>query len=180
MKELIKEEVNKLCEKYNLELMEFKESKIDNWKNGEILMKQAIINGDFNLKIVEKSEKERQDIYQAKIVVGAGKGIVQSKDMALIKALANRINAAVAVSRPLAEMGYIDKHAQVGYSGHRIKPKIYIACGISGQPQHIAGIKESDTIIAINSDPEAPIFRVADYGLVGDLYQIIPQLMNSI
>ncbi|MPM35084.1 Caffeyl-CoA reductase-Etf complex subunit CarE [bioreactor metagenome] len=86
----------------------------------------------------------------------------------------------VGASRALVETGIISKAHQVGYSGSRVKPKIYIACGISGAPQHVAGMKESGIIIAINNDPSAPIFKVADYSIVGDMYKIIPELIEAI
>ena len=84
------------------------------------------------------------------------------------------------VARPVVDEGYISKEHQIGYSGNRVKAKLYIACGISGAAQHLAGMKESDVIIAINSDPSAPIFNVANYGIVGDLYEVIPQFINKI
>ena len=83
-------------------------------------------------------------------------------------------------SRPLVDDGWIGREHQVGFSGNTVKPKVYFACGISGSAQHLAGMRNSDVIIAINNDPSAPIFRVADYGIIGDLYDIIPQLINRI
>ena len=82
----------------------------------------------------------------------------------------------VGVSRALVDAGMAPSSIQVGYSGNRVKPKVYIACGISGAPQHLAGMKEADVIIAVNNDPSAPIFNIADYGFVGDLYEVLPQL----
>ena len=76
--------------------------------------------------------------------------------------------------------GWIGKEHQVGFSGNTVKPKLYVACGISGSPQHLAGMRDSDVIIAINSDPSAPIFKLADYGIVGDLYEVVPRLTNEI
>ncbi|MFB0557114.1 MAG: electron transfer flavoprotein subunit alpha/FixB family protein, partial [Dehalococcoidia bacterium] len=76
--------------------------------------------------------------------------------------------------------GWIGKEHQVGFSGNTVKPKLYVACGISGSPQHLAGMRDSDVIVAINSDPSAPIFKLADYGIVGDLYEVVPRLTNEI
>jgi len=86
----------------------------------------------------------------------------------------------VGCSRPLVDDGWIGKEHQVGFSGNTVKPKLYIACGVSGSAQHLAGMRGADTIVAINNDPSAPIFRVADYGIVGDLYEVVPRLTSEI
>jgi len=120
------------------------------------------------------------ELSDAQIIVAAGRGIRAKDDMAMVYSFADSLGAQVGVSRALVDAGIADSQIQVGYSGHRVKPEIYIACGISGAPQHLAGMKESGTIIAINKDPSAPIFRIADYGIVGDLYHILPELTEHI
>lgn len=116
------------------------------------------------------------DITKADVIVAAGRGFRKKEDLALAQDLADALGGVCAVSRALVDAGMASSQIQVGYSGHRVKPKVYIACGISGAPQHLAGMKESDTIIAINSDSSAPIFKLADVGYVGDLYEILPML----
>lgn len=115
-------------------------------------------------------------ITDAEVVVAGGRGIRKSEDLAILQELADVLGGQVGVSRALVDAGMASSSIQIGYSGSRVKPKVYIACGISGAPQHLAGMKESDRIIAINSDPSAPIFGISDYGFVGDLYEIVPRL----
>ena len=120
------------------------------------------------------------DISDARVVVAAGRGVRSAQDLAMIRELADRLGGVVGASRKLVDDGMISKEHQVGYSGVRVKPALYIACGISGAPQHLVGMKESGTIVAINSDPSAPIFRVADVGIVGDLYEAVPALIEKL
>lgn len=119
------------------------------------------------------------DITEAEVIVAGGRGIRKKEDLALLEELAHTLGGKVGVSRALVDAGLAESAAQVGYSGNRVKPKVYIACGISGAPQHLAGMKDSQTIIAVNNDPSAPIFQIADYGYVGDLYEIVPQLIRA-
>ncbi len=120
------------------------------------------------------------DITKATIVVGIGRGIKEAKNMALVQEFAKEIGAVLAASRPVVDAGWLPKEVQVGSSGKTIKPKLYIALGISGAFQHIAGMKGADTIIAVNKDPKAPIFSVAHYGIVDDLHKVIPALRSKI
>ncbi len=120
------------------------------------------------------------DITKATIVVGIGRGIKEEKNLALVKEFAQDIGGVLAASRPVVDAGWLPKEVQVGSSGKTIKPKLYIALGISGAFQHIAGMKGADTIIAVNKDPKAPIFTVAHYGIVDDLHKVVPVLRTKI
>lgn len=131
-------------------------------------------------QVIKMFSDEKDDITEAQIVVAAGRGIRKKEDLKMIRDLADKLGGVMGASRALVDAGMVSSACQVGYSGNRVKPKVYIACGISGAPQHLAGMKESGTIIAINSDPSAPIFSVADYGYVGDIYEIVPQLIRDL
>jgi len=120
------------------------------------------------------------DISDSQVVVSGGSGFRQPEDFKMLHQLAELLGGSVGSSRPMVEAGFVSKEHQVGYSGNRVKPKVYIACGISGAPQHLAGMLDSDIIVAINSDPSAPIFKVADYGIVGDIYKVVPALIERI
>ena len=127
-----------------------------------------------------KPPAEAVDITTADIVVAVGRGISDAKNLHLIEELSNAIGGIVACSRPVVDMGWLPKERQVGISGKTVKPKLYIAVGISGQFYHVYGMMNSDLIIAINKDPNAPIFNVADYGIVGDLFEVLPHLTKKI
>jgi electron transfer flavoprotein alpha subunit len=118
------------------------------------------------------------DISEAEFVIAIGRGIDEEENLPLIEALADATDATLASSRPIVDNGWLPKNRQVGQSGKMISPDVYIAIGISGAVQHVAGIKGSDTIIAINSDPSAPIFDEADYGVVDDLFEVVPELIE--
>ncbi|MFB0523198.1 MAG: electron transfer flavoprotein subunit alpha/FixB family protein [Candidatus Bathyarchaeia archaeon] len=120
------------------------------------------------------------DITAADILVGIGRGIKDADDIPLVKELADTLGGVLACSRPIVDKEWLPTDRQVGTSGKTVKPKLYIAIGISGAFQHITGMKNSDLIIAINKDPKAPIFRVADYGVVDDLFKVVPVLRNKI
>jgi len=120
------------------------------------------------------------DITQADILVSVGRGIKEIANIPIVKELADALGAPLACSRPVVDKKWLPKGCQVGTSGKTVKPKVYIAVGISGAFQHIAGMKGAGTIIAINKDPKAPIFSVAQYGIVGDLFKIVPVIKDKI
>ena len=159
---------------------EFNEAGRDNTRTGEVEIFDAIIIENNAVEVIKEITEEILNITDAEIVVSAGRGLKSSDDFKMIETLAKLLGGEVGASRPLVEDGFISKAHQIGYSGNRVKPKLYIACGISGAPQHQAGMKEADMILAINSDPSAPIFNIADYGIVGDLYEVIPQMIHKI
>lgn len=130
--------------------------------------------------ILDVFKEEDFDITEAEVIVAGGRGVKNKEDLRILEELAQSLGGVLGASRALVDGGMISSVHQVGYSGNRVRPKIYIACGISGAPQHIAGMKESDLIIAINSDPSAPIFNIADIGYVGDLYDIVPRLIKEL
>lgn len=119
-------------------------------------------------------------IADADIVVAAGRGIRKQEDLQLLEELADALGGMVGCSRPLVENGWLPNTRQVGLSGRTVRARLYIACGISGAIQHVAGMRQSDVIFAINRDEDAPIFEVADYAVVGDLYEVIPALLSAV
>ncbi|AIY90727.1 electron transfer flavoprotein subunit alpha/FixB family protein [Geoglobus acetivorans] len=120
------------------------------------------------------------DISQADIIVSVGRGIEDASNIELAEELADALGGVVAGSRPVIDSGWLPKDRQVGISGKTVKPKLYLALGISGAFQHIMGMKDSELIIAVNKDPEAPIFGVAQYGIVGDIFEIVPALVDKL
>ena len=137
------------------------------------------LTSGIEVKNIIPKEKEHS-ISEAEVIVAAGRGVKSEKDMAMIRELAQVLNAELGATRPLIESGWIDAKNQIGLSGKTVRPKLIIACGISGAVQFAAGMNNSDYIFAINKDPKASIFKIAHYGIVGDIYDIIPKLINEI
>lgn len=119
------------------------------------------------------------DITEAEVLVSVGRGIGEEENLELIEALADAIGATISASRPIVDAGWLPKNRQVGQSGKTVDPDVYLAIGISGAVQHVAGMKGADAIVAINNDPDAPIFELADVGIVDDLFEVVPALVDE-
>lgn len=138
-----------------------------------------LVDSDVRTKVIEtvKTAKDIIDISEAKIIVAGGRGVGSKENFAMLQELADVLGGVVAGSRAAVEKGWIENAYQVGQTGKTVKPTIYIACGISGAIQHVAGMQDSEVIIAINKDETAPIMSVADYGIVGDVKKVLPELI---
>lgn len=150
-------------------------------RNGEIIRPDIVIPEDVKVKVVEvvTTLAEKVNLTEADIIVSGGRGLGDPKNFALIEELAKVLGGAVGASRATVDAGWIEYSHQVGQTGKTVGPKVYFACGISGAVQHLAGMSSSDTIIAINKNPDAPIFKVATLGIVGDVLEVLPALISE-
>jgi electron transfer flavoprotein alpha subunit len=154
----------------------------DSSRKGEIVKVEPKIKPP-TTKVLETKPKTAKGVRltDALVIISFGRGVRKKEDMALIEQFAQTVSGAIGCSRPIAEdLHWLPIEQYVGLSGQKVSPKLYFACGISGQIQHLTGIRSSRIIVAINNDPKAPIFEYSDYGVVGDLYQVIPALSNAV
>ncbi len=155
----------------------------DTSRKGEIIQEAVSVREeDFVVKVLEIIEGSRQsvDVAAADVLVSGGRGMCATENFQILQELADELDGVVSCSRAVVEAGWMPVERQVGQTGKTVRPKIYIACGISGAIQHLVGMQDSDVIIAINTDHQAPIFEVASYGIVGDVFKVVPAITNRI
>ena len=153
------------------------------WRNGSAPVEKFTPASSTSRQVAEPPFRESAravDLTAADIILSVGRGIKEKENLPVVEALAQALGAELAASRPICDAGWLPMDRQVGSSGQTVSPKLYVAVGISGAIQHLVGMKGAKTVVAINKDPDAPIFEVAQYGIVGDLFEIVPALVEEI
>lgn len=157
------------------------EAQIENSTRVRVIAKQLALPNNLPITIIALSKASQGlSLSDANLVVGAGRGLKDPGNWGMIESLASKIGAATACSKPVSDINWRPHSEHVGQTGIKIAPQLYIACGISGAIQHLAGVNGSKTIIVINNDPEAPFFKYADYGIVGDVFDVVPEIVKNL